>query len=369
MKMVLELVTSFLTPLLWPLPHVLTAIRSKGPAPVFKAVPYVDMKGHFAAYGASLRHFYIAVIIVYGRYDNGETYPAFGRAATFSADWMWPIILRNIIGTWLICGFWDWWMYFGPAKDKLYKYKIVPKYPSFAQMRHDFFYTTLSSIIAGILEIIMCYWWASGMVPMAHSLWDKPFVHATIILGLSYWRNAHFYITHRVMHPWRFDYIPDVGKLLYRYVHSLHHRSYNITAFSGTNMHPLESTPYYVSAFCVLPFGVHPVIAVTVIVDCALAAWLGHDGHVWPGAGDYYHGLHHSHFDCNYGTPNFPLDYWTGSFAASKDDVAKLWGKKPSGSEANTLSFMATANLKTRWNKVSAHELTNYALANCYLHS
>jgi sterol desaturase/sphingolipid hydroxylase (fatty acid hydroxylase superfamily) len=31
-------------------------------------------------------------------------------------------------------------------------------------------------------------------------------------------------------------------------VHSLHHKSYNPTAFSGTNMHPVESTLYYSAA-------------------------------------------------------------------------------------------------------------------------
>jgi hypothetical protein len=49
---------------------------------------------------------------------------------------------------------------------------------------------------------------------------------------------------HRCMHPW-FDkndkrWVPDVGRFLYRHVHSLHHKSYNPTAFSGTSMHPVE---------------------------------------------------------------------------------------------------------------------------------
>jgi len=31
---------------------------------------------------------------------------------------------RNILATWIVCGFWDWFLYFGPLKDKLHKYKV-----------------------------------------------------------------------------------------------------------------------------------------------------------------------------------------------------------------------------------------------------
>ena len=61
-------------------------------------------------------------------------------------------------------------------------------------------------------------------------------------------------------------------------MHSLHHKSYNPTAFSGTNMHPVESTLYYSAALIPVAFGLHPVHALGVIVDCAMGAWLGHDG-------------------------------------------------------------------------------------------
>ena len=88
--------------------------------------------------------------------------------------------------------------------------------------------------------------------------------------------------------------IPDVGKFLYRHVHALHHKSYNPTAFSGTNMHPVEATGYYSAAFIpALWANCHPVFALTGIIDCAIGAWLGHDGFQWPGSGDYFHLLHH----------------------------------------------------------------------------
>ena len=42
-------------------------------------------------------------------------------------------------------------------------------------------------------------------------------------------------------------------------VHALHHKSYNPTAFSGTNMHPVEATLYYSAALIPVALGLHPV--------------------------------------------------------------------------------------------------------------
>ena len=33
-----------------------------------------------------------------------------------------PIIVRNLIGTLVICGFWDWLLYFSPLKSKFHKF-------------------------------------------------------------------------------------------------------------------------------------------------------------------------------------------------------------------------------------------------------
>ena len=197
-------------------------------------------------------------------------------------------------------------------------------------MKHDAFYTTIASILATFIEIALCHGWANS------TFWGEPssvVTLATWIQGttLVHWRNPHFYLIHRMMHPWKIWRVPkdfDPGFYLYKYVHSLHHKSHNPTAFSGTNMHPVEATIYYSAAFIPVlcfPGPIHPAVALSCIIDCGVAAWLGHDGFQWPGAGDYYHLLHHQHFDCNYGTPQVPLDYWFGTFAGDKGDVKKMW--------------------------------------------
>ena len=45
-----------------------------------------------------------------------QVYPAFGPGKDFTMDWMLLIVARNLIATWVICGFWDWFLYFSPLQ-------------------------------------------------------------------------------------------------------------------------------------------------------------------------------------------------------------------------------------------------------------
>ena len=146
--------------------------------------------------------------------------------------------------------------------------------------RSQAFWTTIATLCASGIEIALCHLWATGRLSMSHDLWSP----TTLLwaITITHWRVPHFWVIHRSMHPWRVEGIPDVGKFLYRHVHSLHHKSYNPTAFSGTNMHPVESTLYYSAAFIPVFFGAHPAIALGCLVDCAVGAWLGHDGFQFP---------------------------------------------------------------------------------------
>merc|ERR1712002_198047 len=164
----------------------------------------------------------------------GQVYPAFGPAKYFSADWMILILGRNLLATWVICGFWDWFLYFSPLQAKLAKYKMTQIYPSFAQIKHDAIVTTLASCCGSLVEILLCHLWATGRVSIGEPLSQAPIKNLVLALLVTHYRIPHFHLIHRAMHPWKTTMIPDVGKFLYRQVHSLHHKSYNPTAFSGT---------------------------------------------------------------------------------------------------------------------------------------
>ena len=195
-------------------------------------------------------------------------------------------------------------------------------------MHHDAAVTLVASLTGSLIEIVLCHFWASGQIVFDDNFRANFWPTFALGMTVAFWRMPHFHVIHRGMHPWRTTTIPDLGKWLYRTIHSLHHKSVNPTAFSGTSMHPVESTLYYSAAFIPCLWGGHPILALTCLYDCAIGAWLGHDGFQWPGSGDYFHMLHHKHFDCNYGAPHVPLDWLFGTFAGSKDEVKLIGSRK-----------------------------------------
>ena len=135
--------------------------------------------------------------------------------------------------------------------------------PGWSQMKHDAGVTLLSSFIASLMEIALCHLWSNGTVKFDPYFEEHFWFHLLCGVTVFFWRNPHFYFTHRLMHPWRTESIPDLGKYLYREVHSLHHKSHNPTAFSGTSMHPIESTLYYTAIFIPCLWSAHPIVTLT----------------------------------------------------------------------------------------------------------
>lgn len=126
--------------------------------------------------------------------------------------------------------------------DKMKKYKLTAAYPSYRQMLRDMYLTLQASAIAAFIECGLCYLWANGIIGFQRNMVDSPLSNLAGGLLIVHYRSPHFYLTHRMMHPWKFKYGPDVGKFLYRRAHYLHHKSHNPTTFSGTAMHPIEVT-------------------------------------------------------------------------------------------------------------------------------
>mmetsp|Transcript_119809 Transcript_119809/g.284669 ORF Transcript_119809/g.284669 Transcript_119809/m.284669 type:complete len:341 (-) Transcript_119809:44-1066(-) len=323
-------------PALWPLGHVGSALQKDQEPAELKATASLDLWGTLTSFAASARSFLLAYLAVHVAYAEGG-YPAFGAAKEWSLAWMWPILMRNLLATWCICGFWDWFLYMSPMKEALRRFKMNPKYPPFSQIRHDAVATTVATLCATAVEVLMCHLWATGRLPMQRSLAETPLRNFVMALTITHWRVPHFYLMHRAFHPWRTTRVPDLGKVLYRYVHAQHHKSYIPTAFGGTNMHVVEATCYYgqPALFTAFFARLHPAMALACMFDCAVGAWLGHDGFRWPGSGDYFHQLHHEHFDCNYGAQHIPLDQWMGTYCGSKADLKKVWGNQKVGREAN----------------------------------
>ena len=48
--------------------------------------------------------------------------------ATLKIDWILPMLIRNVLACWVICGFWDWFLYLSPWQKKLHKFKVPISY-------------------------------------------------------------------------------------------------------------------------------------------------------------------------------------------------------------------------------------------------
>ena len=69
-------------------------------------------------------------------------------------SWMIPIIARNLIGTIILCGFWDWLLYFSPLKSKFHKFGF--QNANFCDI--IFFKTekSIKSIVCTLRDIKLC---------------------------------------------------------------------------------------------------------------------------------------------------------------------------------------------------------------------
>ena len=72
-----------------------------------------------------------AIYVVHGG-DGPDGYAAFGRAKEWSLWWMVPILVRNIVATWVICGGWDYILYFSRLAPYFKPYKLNSEDPTTA---------------------------------------------------------------------------------------------------------------------------------------------------------------------------------------------------------------------------------------------
>lgn len=189
-------------------------------------------------------------------------------------------------------------------------------------------YATLGVLIESAYEVVVLRRWATGAAPMLTSFWAWPAWSVGWLVFVIYWSDFHFFFAHRLMHPYfgsqsRLARL-DLGRFLYRHVHSLHHQSYNTGPWSGIAMHPVEHVIYFTrSLLPSLLLPQHPLHFLFSHYHVLVSPLPGHDGYAAPAGGSHFHYLHHSHFECNFGTPMVPLDRWFGSYEDGSRWAAK----------------------------------------------
>eukprot|EP00483_Globobulimina_turgida_P009004 UN09022 len=178
----------FYMPLLFPVGNVVQILSQKedvkAPKPVATAT--LDLEGNLTSFCAAIRSFLLALLCVYVLYD-GYDYPGFGGGKTLEWSWMKPIIIRNLLATIIIAGFWDYLLYFSPLKHKVSKFKFEKEYPSMQQMRHDIFWTMTASVMAAFVEIFLCWMWSNGYFQYkSKSLMDNPVYNLCWVITITH---------------------------------------------------------------------------------------------------------------------------------------------------------------------------------------
>jgi sterol desaturase/sphingolipid hydroxylase (fatty acid hydroxylase superfamily) len=162
-------------------------------------------------------------------------------------------------------------------------------------------------------EVLLLWAWANGLGPWT-SFGDNPVWLAVFALMLPLFHEVHFWCVHRLIH------VP----ILYKYVHSVHHKSVNPSPWSSLSMHPVEHLLYWSGSLVHLILPSHPVLMLFHLQLSGPGAIVGHVGFdkIELGQGRainthaYAHYLHHKYFEVNYGDGNLPLDKWAGTWHA-----------------------------------------------------
>ena len=182
------------------------------------------------------------------------------------------------------------------------------------------------SLGSGVLQLtafqsVTMWLMANGYAPTI-TFSSNPIWFVLALMLLPIWSAFHFYWVHRLLH------VP----ILYKRVHSLHHRNVNIGPWSGFSMHPVEHF-FYLTTLCIhWIVASHPIHLIFHVIYQGPGAAMTHTGYEdllikdkrRLALGTFYHQLHHRYYECNYGNQEMPWDRWFGTFHDGSEEATQI---------------------------------------------
>lgn len=250
-----------------------------------------------------------------------------GDMSVLSAGWISSVYVLNFAMVLVFAG--GFHLFFYTFRRQGDDRKYVPQFGhrgggrfSFGNQVYDnMFWSLASGVTVWTAYTVLLFWaHANEMMPTI-TFGANPWTFSAVAFCTGMWVAFHFYWGHRLLH---------VGPL-YRWVHSLHHRNVNVGPWSGISMHPVEHAIYFSSMLIHFVVPSHPVLIMFHGYMLALSAIFGHTGfhEMLLGKsrrvmlGHFHHQLHHRYFECNYGSVDFPLDVWFGTFHDGTPDARR----------------------------------------------
>lgn len=247
------------------------------------------------------------------------TTPSREALKTLELSWILYLFFRNAALIVLFFGAMELRLYIQRRQGNRYKYNgTFPKdKPSdvflFKSQGID---SVIRTFVSGVpiwtaYEGGLLWAWANGWGPWT-TFTDHPVYLAIIAFLLPLFHEVHFWCAHRLIH------VP----FLYKYVHSVHHKSINPSPWSSLSMHPIEHLLYWSGTLLHLIIPSHPLLVLFHFQLTGPGAIVGHVGFDKIEVGEnksfdthaYAHYLHHKYFEVNYGDGNLPLDKWMGTW-------------------------------------------------------
>jgi sterol desaturase/sphingolipid hydroxylase (fatty acid hydroxylase superfamily) len=227
-------------------------------------------------------------------------------AHALAPGWVAAVVARNLAVMTIWYGGYHHLLYTKLVSDPQ-KHKFNTKFPQPEQHQRDAFWTAVGFLINAAIEVGFMHLFATGRIPTL-SMTEHPLWFAFWIPVVPMTQDVHFFFAHRLLH----------FKLVYKWVHYLHHKSYNPGPWSGMAMHPVEQAIYLTRSFLPLVFCLHPVHFLYAKIRAELSPAPGHSGFATHG-GSQAHYIHHSRFEWNYGAGPIgtTLDIALGSYKGS----------------------------------------------------
>lgn len=250
-------------------------------------------------------------------------YPPVAAAESLAFGWVARVWLVNMAMMIIVAGGLHWFFYILKGQGKTLKFdrRDPARGNALWNFRHqvrDNMFWSLGSGVAQLtaFQVLVMWGMANGYAPVigfaTNPVW---FILALILLPI--WSAFHFYWAHRLLH------VP----VIYRHIHSLHHRNVNIGPWSGLSMHPVEHFLYLTTLLIHFVVPSHPIHLIFHVVYQGPGAAMTHTGYEdllirdkrRLALGTFYHQLHHRYYECNYGNQEMPWDRWFGTFHDGSD--------------------------------------------------
>jgi Delta7-sterol 5-desaturase len=197
----------------------------------------------------------------------------------------------------LLC--WVW-------KREAWKHRRVQiEYPDKSKLWNEFKYSTITMFIFATVGMGIFLATSKGYTKIYKNFDDygAPYFFSSIICMILL-HDTYFYWTHKLMHH----------KLLFKYVHKVHHNSTNPSPWAAFSFHPAEAiVEAGILPLIVFLMPVHRYAIVTFLLYMTLMNVFGHNGFELYRSGftrnwwtswsntPTHHNMHHKYFNCNYG--------------------------------------------------------------------